>query len=1695
LAASPVTASSVLSFDRLSDKYVSTTARVSTLAFTIESWVRQTAADTENQIYAQDNNSTGRIFFSIWGGRPTLQISGTRQYADTTLTLDAWHHFAATRDADGNVRMYLDGQLVFGPVYYHMDMPATSANTQTTIGLLLRSKNGFRGDLAELRLWNVARTQPEIQSTMYRRLTDSEGKLIHCWPFDEGNGTTVFDRIGGADGLITGAFWSVRPDLPILSDMPIGAWTSAMSGDWSTAANWLDNQPAQGVGAIAYFTNQPPAAITVDNNMAGLSLGTLAVNGTHSHTFTGNAIILTNGQGSAMITTDSGTHTLALPLVTTAGGLNITTLAPGAITVDGIIGGSGSLAVNPAGSGSGTVMLTAANTFAAPLMLGGGTLDVALLADGEQPSAIGAATGDPANLILGPGTLRYTGPAVTIDRGFTVNAGTRKAAILSLDHDLTLTGPITNAAGALIKTGPGTLIYASPAASLLGRQQSANLAIQAPYPANGDAPANGFGCFTVAGGKVILGAHPAQTNLFQEEVMVGTFTTDQAGQEVTGEIEFVGGYHRFNNYLDIGYYNGTSVTAPAPLIPTVTVSGGTISADKLIIAFGYHTNQNTRAVLNISGGTMTVDSDFRFGDQRGDPASPMHATVNLTGGILRHTGNNGTLRMGWRNDATGSADSTLNLSGGLMDVTYDIRMGGALSTATIHLNGGTLRVRNLVHDHASGTSRLIFNGGIYQPHTAGQTLRGLTAALVSTGGAHIDTSLAPYTVAQDLLHDPDLGASPDGGLIKIGVHPLTLTFTHATYTGVTAVQEGELRIGGNGTQTVAVAALTVAQGAAVGFSFMADGSSNDRLHVAASPAFAAGSLVALTLAGTDLPFTKNGTYTLLTYSGTAPAVAGLACFNPVPGKTYAFAASAGVVTVTISDGDAVWNTDANGAWSTAANWTVAPFPGGSARFDDVITAPRTITTAGQTAGGLFFNNANAYTLAGSGLTLSSDAILAVEQGAHAVTAPLTHSGPATVMFSPGTALTLGNVAGSVVLTARGNGSLAFTAAPAVPSLALDVTELAFSNSFTVTPSIALGRTLTVRPADNTSAEISGEISGAAGLTKAGASTLTLSGVNTYDGVTRIDNGTLSVPTLSSSGQAGPLGVTGSTANLVIGPGTFRYNGPSAIVNRGLTLAAPSGRAAVIRVDKDSDLTLDGWINSTSGGFVKTGPGTLRFAGNANNKLMVNAGANDAHRLNIGPNGEGPTQGFFGVSVAEGKLVLGAPFQTNTVSHRLCVGINTSDLPGGETAGELEVAGGVLNMGNQVLAVGRNNGTATTAPNGVSSRLTVTGGIITNASYISLGYQNMSLSGYNARPVMEMSGGYVHVNNFFISETSGSKSTVTITGGTVRPYGTARFAMAANTEASFTLGGDARFETVGAFDTQLGYGNDATAIATLRLDGGTLSTRNIVKAANAQSTVWFNGGTFRPHTANQTLQNLTAAYVSTNGTVIDTSLAAYTVAQDLLRDPVLGPAADGGLLKLGANTLSLTGSGNSFSGPVRVNAGLLRARLGGTNDLAVAQGAAFDALGERCTVGDLTGTGTLSNGVIAVTGLLDPGTNGAPAGATMTVQHLALTSGSVLACPWRTDSLGQVTNDFVTVTGTLSTEGPGFFDLGRTEATPIPMPFSLTVMTYGSFSGTFAGWKAINTGLPEGKATAVVVETVNGRVTLHVRYSGTLLLVQ
>jgi fibronectin-binding autotransporter adhesin len=1700
--------------------YVSTPVQVTTANFTFEAWVKVASYAAQNWVFTQYvGGHAGRMVGFIENTNACFFLGGTYIRGTAAIPLNTWTHFAVTRSG-GTGSIYINGVL-----YKTSTIPtATLPSTGITIGGYPNVNWSFHGQISDVRAWNVARTQAQIAASMNSRLSGTESGLVGYWPINDGGGTSVNELVANADGTMAGTplpAWGYSSDLPLTSFLPVGSWTAADGGNWSDDANWLANMVPSGDAYWAVFTNQPPTALAITNDLSPLLLGRLMLANAAGDTFSGNAMTFTNGVFQTTISAAAGSHTFDLPLVLGGSGLGVESLSASAVDFNNTLSGPGALAVNPAASGGGTVTLAGANTYTGPTTFNCGTLSFSTVADAGTASPLGAPDAINGTLLVGPGTLRFTGGTASTDRGYTVTAPNRAAVIrVESGGDLTFGGQVKTTTGGQVKTGPGTVRYTYPGLNTFSSINLNDALLN--IGANGDGPSQGFYSFGIAEGRVVLGA-PGQTNIVSHRLVVGLYSTTAAAAETAGELEITDGLLNLNNNtLAVGRSNGTATTAPEGLRSKLIVSGGMITnAGHILLGYNAGLNLpgfNARPEMEMSGGTAYM-ANLNIGYSSGS-----RSKLNMSGGTMIVSA---AACFAMASDTV----ATCTLSGDALlqtAPTVDVAIpdGGTFATATLYLNGGTLQTRNVVRTGNSGSGTVYFNGGKLKPNASGQTLQNMSAVYVSTNGAFFDTSLADYTVLQDLLHDPALVAA-DGGLTKTGTGTLTLSGYGSTYDGPITVSGGtlcvagalpaassvavgtggEFLVGGSATQTVSAASLTLDGNAALSFAFTLDGASNDQLTLANPPTLA-GKRIGLYQMNTRLPFTKNGTYAILTYSGIDPDTSGLAAANPAFGKTYAFAASDGTLTVTIASDTAtasVWNVDASGDWSTGANWSVAPASaaGTHVRFDDAITSPATVTTASETVGTLYFNNPNTYTLAGSGLTLDGDtapAAVTVETGIHTLAAPLTLGSDALLDIAPSSILNIGPVSGATAtLTAQGNGTLALTAAPSVQSLALNVLELSVSNTLTVASPVTLQRTVTVRPALSTTTTVSSVVSGTFGLTKAGSSTLSLEAGNTYTGPTTVSAGTLTANTVANGGQASSIGTSsGWNDNWVLGPATFRYTGPSVTINRGYRLAAGSSpvRAAVLEIE--NDLTLGGQCLSSSGAFIKTGTGTLRYTYPGGQTLASVEGGDGL--LNIGANGDSPTAGFYGYSIPNGKVIMGVPGQTNTINCRITIGLYTTTAAGAETVGELELAGGVLNC-NTTLSVGRGNGTTVTAPGGISSRLTVNGGIA-NIYLIGAGYASgVPTSTFNARPVIDINAGFVSVaSDARMGDSKGSVATLNVRGGTLRclgQYNTAGLTLGGAQADSGT--GILNLTGTGVVDivhnVRLGAGSSTPGTGTLNLDGGTLIASNIVKGAGV-GTARFNGGTFFPRSPDRTMTGLTAAYVSTNGAVIDTTLAdGYTVAQNLLHDPALAGIADGGLVKLGTNSLSLTATANTFNGPVDVRTGLLRARLGGTNDLSVAASVFFDALGDRCTVGDLTGSGTLTNGIIAVTGALDAGTNGVPAGAKMTVQNLSLVKGSTFVCTWSTNSIGQITNDFVTVTGTLAPEGAGFFDLGRSEANPIPMPFTTTIMSYGTLSGNFAGWKAINTGVPAGKAFATVVTAANGFVNLEVRYGGTLIMVR
>ena len=145
--------------------------------FTVETWVRL-APNIGNQddILGAPGGPEMNFFqskFRVFGG-PELHDVAT---ATKPMTPDLWTHIAVTRDAQGIIRIYQNGELDATAI-----KPAPAKWENCRIGWS-GPKGGTEGVMTEFRVWNRARTAPEIRANFDRILESAEGmkRYDHAW--------------------------------------------------------------------------------------------------------------------------------------------------------------------------------------------------------------------------------------------------------------------------------------------------------------------------------------------------------------------------------------------------------------------------------------------------------------------------------------------------------------------------------------------------------------------------------------------------------------------------------------------------------------------------------------------------------------------------------------------------------------------------------------------------------------------------------------------------------------------------------------------------------------------------------------------------------------------------------------------------------------------------------------------------------------------------------------------------------------------------------------------------------------------------------------------------------------------------------------------------------------------------------------------------------------------------------------------------------------------------------------------------------------------------------------------------------------------------------------------------------------------------------------------------------------------------
>jgi len=191
--------------------------------FTVEFWAKREPDAASRFVVGHGKYNSGskglhigfrgnRLYFGFWGD----DIS-----SDETFTDNNWHHYACTYDTVTKLqKLYRDG--VF------LNERVAKGNYIGTgklyIGCMSATHWIFNGELDEVRIWDYARTEKQIEENRFYPLNSNEPGLLAAWRFDERSGDSIYDITGNNhDGVLknmhntawkNSTAWSIRKAVP-----------------------------------------------------------------------------------------------------------------------------------------------------------------------------------------------------------------------------------------------------------------------------------------------------------------------------------------------------------------------------------------------------------------------------------------------------------------------------------------------------------------------------------------------------------------------------------------------------------------------------------------------------------------------------------------------------------------------------------------------------------------------------------------------------------------------------------------------------------------------------------------------------------------------------------------------------------------------------------------------------------------------------------------------------------------------------------------------------------------------------------------------------------------------------------------------------------------------------------------------------------------------------------------------------------------------------------------------------------------------------------------------------------------------------------------------------------------------------------------------------------------------------------------
>jgi autotransporter-associated beta strand protein/T5SS/PEP-CTERM-associated repeat protein len=598
-----------------------------------------------------------------------------------------------------------------------------------------------------------------------------------------------------------------------------GFYTLSSGGVFSGNLD-VDNSPTIGATSVLQSMRFNAAGANTVTIGAGFQL---EPHGILVGTGVGAANVMIAGPGTIRGTDDAGANARDLPIIqnNTAGELIIT--AP-IVNFDTdtrttvVKSGLGTLTLNNGGSG------TVTHTFTDRLLMNEGTLKVG------AGTSLGTTAARIGSVLIRGGTVIVEGDGV-INTGQFTSVGQR----IGEDGTLTLRG------NGIYDVNNDFNVGDVSARGTLNIQDNAQLRTKRFFIGK-----SGFaeGTVNLSGNGQILASNAPDTDWNLGGNGAGDPTArgvvNQSGSTTVNlaNVNFQIGRNGIGEYnLSGGTVSGTGFHVVGRFVSgvgTLNISGtGSWNSNP------GGTGANYFIVGESGTGTLTVGGS---GSLTAKNLSIAHnggvGTVNLNGGTidLQNTASIGAIQAGVVFGQTNAPGTPLPGYGGVLN-----------------LNGGTLRTFGIRENPGVTTpvsSRVNLNGGtVVAIGTNGAFMEGLDEVRAQAGGVTFDTNGFDVTVAQPLIHDVDLGATPDGGLTKAGLGELLLTGA-STYTGPTSVNAGALNVAAGG---------SLASNVTVGASGTLRGSGTIDGNVIVNGAFQPGTL---TLVNDNLSLNSSSATTL-----------------------------------------------------------------------------------------------------------------------------------------------------------------------------------------------------------------------------------------------------------------------------------------------------------------------------------------------------------------------------------------------------------------------------------------------------------------------------------------------------------------------------------------------------------------------------------------------------------------------------------------------------------------------------------------------------------------------------------------------------------------------------------------------------------------------------------------------------------------